>query len=312
MVIAINGGQKFEVKVTDGDGLDFSETSNNGVTYVTANPGASFEVHVRRIHAADSVSLVGLDIDGVSVGYFNVLHTKDIWSKFNGFWVNPKENKKFVFSCPKYGEAGSKFHGFGENQVGRLKITISPAKYQPCPGPNCSTCQFLGHGNPNLPCQDSPGQRKEVAKLKQKEDKKFFLAPSISVKAGPTVYKNLHQKAQTHPKELPNAKQFSISLQCETEATLRLRNILPRQITSPNAGSLLPGEEQPNRGRKRARPDETIGTVKGEITANVASTSRGRGGEGSSDIIDLTEDDASDDMIIYKVIKQPKREVVSL
>lgn len=159
--------------------------------------------------------------------------------------------------------------------MGKLKITFSPSEYYPCPGAYCKECQFLGHGDPSLPSDDLPGQRK-------------------------------------HWRRLRIAEQFSIFLHCETEETLILRNILPRLITVSNAVSRVPGEEQANQGRKRDRPEETLGTVKEERTTNIASSSGGRGGLGSSDIIDLTEDDGSDDMIIWKVIKCPKREVVSL
>lgn len=405
MVIANNGQESFEVKVTDGDGLDLTEISHIGKTYVTATPDAVFQVHVRRLHDCDSVSVprVSLSIDGVDVGYFHSLRSKNSWHRFVGFRVNREEKRKFVFYCPKYGDTGIEVDGYGESEVGKLKIVFEQCVDRACPGADCSKCRKSGHGDSNLPDEGSEGQRKEAAELKQKDEKKFFWYPSIFVKAGPTfslVKRNHPEKQKMHTRLLPNSTPFSISLQCETEGTLRLRNILPRLITATNDGSSVPVEGQANQGRKRGRLEGTAGTlatvgtlvtVKRESTTNPVSPrgtrttnnnindaspsgkrttnpvspsvirttdnsnsnssnnnnnnespsgrrtanpvsprgirttnnnnnnnnnnvspSGGRGGKGSSDIIDLTEDDGGDDITIWKLIKCPKREVVSL
>lgn len=168
-MIQRHGNLDFGVVVTDANGQPLPAVVHEGVTYIVCTAGQEFQVQVScktLQHWDPSQSYqVNLTVDGKSCGYSYTLEMQHPTSNFNGWWLDHKSKRAFVFTAPSEVRGDSQ-GATKKPELGSLKAIFAEAEEYPCPasgGAECSECDFLGHGTKTV----TKAVPEEAAALKQ-------------------------------------------------------------------------------------------------------------------------------------------------
>lgn len=228
--------------VTDSYGTELQHATCEGVTYVAAEADQTFQVQVRNLQSVVPEAKAFVSFDGADMNTTGHVK-KNGWCTIQGFWEKTTGTRAFVFAPPKsvtssdakdvaFSLPDSKY--LAAQSVGQIKVSIRPSKWVPCLGNLChcrSNFQSFSqkHGHP-----------KNVETVTSVTDEKFYMLPSLSVRAGQNIpednffkakrenqEKKFRKKKKEHLRQDKSFEELSVFFRCETFETLRLRNIFP-------------------------------------------------------------------------------------
>ncbi|GBG86405.1 hypothetical protein CBR_g41401 [Chara braunii] len=269
-VSKIVDGSQFEVRVVNLAGDAYPEVEGPECSLVVAVPSESFEVRCRSLACSSAYYIAKLEVDGKDLGY-DIKGEPSSWRTFKGFLVgrgNTSIYRRFEFAPPQKVVRDSNQQQPGEYdataKLGKLSVHFYRADRIECRGRGCKVCKSRGHHRSSI-IDNAEGPGPGVLVQTEEDDKKFYTAPSLSVKAGEElIFRSGEKKRAYHLRRVSSTAILALNLRCETAETLMLRKVL--DPGNPDHVRLLPKRTQA--GNKRSN-------VLSPLTNRTASSPRG-------------------------------------